>query len=124
MSAKDFLVEIGTEELPPKSLRLLAESFAQGLTRGLADAALVHRDVEYFASPRRLAVRVRKLASHQPDRTVERRGPPVKAAFDSEGAPTRAGLAFAAGCGVQVSELERLETPKGAWLLFRGTGAR
>jgi glycyl-tRNA synthetase beta chain len=121
MSAKDFLVEIGTEELPPKSLRLLAESFAQGLTRGLADAALVHRDVEYFASPRRLAVRVRKLASHQPDRTVERRGPPVKAAFDSEGAPTRAGLAFAAGCGVEVSELERLETPKGAWLLFRGT---
>jgi glycyl-tRNA synthetase beta chain len=123
MNSKDFLVEIGTEELPPKSLRKLAESFAAGIVRGLADAGLPHRNVEHFASPRRLAVRVLRLAEQQPDRSLERRGPPVSSAFDADGAPTRAGLAFAASCGVEVSALGRLETPKGAWLVFRGNEA-
>jgi len=120
-ASRDFLVEIGTEELPPKSLLTLAAAFADGIARGLTEAGLSHRAVERFATPRRLAVRVRKLAERQPDRAIERRGPPVKAAFDAQGVPTRAALAFARGCGVEVAALERLETPKGAWLVHRGT---
>ncbi|RPI15759.1 MAG: glycine--tRNA ligase subunit beta [Lysobacterales bacterium] len=118
--SRDFLVEIGTEELPPKSLLALAAAFEQGITKGLAEAGLVHGKVERFATPRRLAVRVRKLAERQPDRALERRGPPVKAAFDAQGAPTQAALAFARSCNVTVEALERLETPKGAWLVHRG----
>ena len=119
--ARDFLVEIGTEELPPKSLLDLASAFADGIARGLDGAGLAHREVEPFATPRRLAVRVRRLVERQPDRPVERRGPPVKAAFDGQGAPTQAALAFAKSCGVDVAALERLETPKGVWLVHRGT---
>jgi glycyl-tRNA synthetase beta chain len=121
--SRDFLVEIGTEELPPKSLSALAAAFADAVEKGLTDAGLAHGAVERFATPRRLAVRVRRLSERQPDRAVERRGPPVKAAFDAQGAPTQAALAFAKGCGVEVGALERLETPKGAWLVHRGTEA-
>jgi glycyl-tRNA synthetase beta chain len=122
-ASRDFLVEIGTEELPPKSLLALATAFADGIGRGLTEAGLSHKAVERFATPRRLAVRVRKLVERQPDRAIERRGPPLKAAFDAQGAPTQAALAFAKGCGVEVSALEQLETPKGAWLVHRGTEA-
>jgi glycyl-tRNA synthetase beta chain len=120
---RDFLVEIGTEELPPKSLLALAAAFADGIARGLADAGLEHRTVERFATPRRLAVRVRRLVERQPDRAIERRGPPLKAAFDAQGGPTQAAVAFAKSCGVEVNDLKQLETPKGAWLVHRGTEA-
>ncbi len=119
----DFLVEIGTEELPPKSLLALADAFAQGVAKGLDEAGLAHGAVERLATPRRLAVRVRRLVAKQPDRDIEKRGPPLKAAFDAQRAPTQAALAFARGCGVEVSALEQLETPKGAWLVHRGTEA-
>jgi len=122
-AARDFLVEIGTEELPPKSLLALSAAFADGIEKGLQDAGLRFGAVERFATPRRLAVRVRKLAERQPDRPLEKRGPPVKAAFDASGAPTQAAIAFARGCGVEVDALERLDTPKGQWLVFRGTEA-
>jgi glycyl-tRNA synthetase beta chain len=122
-ASRDFLVEIGTEELPPKSLLALATAFADGIARGLTEAGLSHKAVEKFATPRRLAVRVRKLVERQPDRAIERRGPPLKAAFDAQRAPTQAALAFAKSCGVDVSALEQLETPKGAWLVHRGTEA-
>ena len=118
---RDFLVEIGTEELPPKSLLVLASAFAEGVERGLDAAGLPHGAVERFATPRRLAVRVKRLADRQPDRSVERRGPPVKAAFDASGAPTQAALAFAKSCGVELSALGRLESEKGSWLVYRGT---
>ena len=120
---RDFLVEIGTEELPPKSLQALATAFADGIAKGLTDAGLEHRTVERFATPRRLAVRVRQLAERQPDRAIERRGPPLKAAFDAQGTPTQAAVAFAKSCGVEVNHLEQLETPKGAWIVHRGTEA-
>jgi glycyl-tRNA synthetase beta chain len=120
---RDFLVEIGTEELPPKSLLALADAFAAGIGKGLDEAGLLHGAVERFATPRRLAVRVRRLAERQPDRAIERRGPPLKAAFDAQGAPTQAALAFAKSCGVKVAALEHLETPKGVWLVHRGTEA-
>ena len=123
MSARDFLVEIGTEELPPKSLLTLASAFADGVAKGLAAAGLAHRAIEHYATPRRLAVRVHRLADRQPDRAIEKRGPPLKAAYDAEGRPTQAAIAFARGCGVEVSALEQLETPKGVWLVYRGTEA-
>jgi glycyl-tRNA synthetase beta chain len=122
-ATRDFLVEIGTEELPPKSLLTLAAAFADGIAKGLTEAGLSHKAVEKFATPRRLAVRVRKLVERQPDRAIERRGPPLKAAFDAQGAPTQAALAFAKSCGVEVNALEQLETPKGVWLVHRGTEA-
>ncbi len=115
----EFLVEIGTEELPPKALRRLMLAFAAELERGLDDAALTYTAVLPFASPRRLAARVQGLAAGQPERAAEHRGPPVKIAFDEAGNPTRAATGFAATHGVEVDQLERVETPKGAWLYFR-----
>jgi glycyl-tRNA synthetase beta chain len=123
ITARDFLVEIGTEELPPKSLLALSAAFADGIAKGLDAAGLKHGAVERYATPRRLAVRVRRLVEQQPDRAIERRGPPLKAAFDAAGAPTQAALAFARGCGIEVSALAQLETPKGVWLVHRGTEA-
>jgi len=125
MTRRDFLVEIGTEELPPRTLLALADAFAAGIERGLTGAGLIHGAVERYATPRRLAVRVRRVAAQQPDRQTERRGPPISAAFDAQGAPTQAALAFARGVDVEVASLGRIETPKGAWLVHRGveTGA-
>ena len=120
---RDFLVEIGTEELPPKSLLNLSAAFAEGIAKGLRDAGLAYKAIEPFATPRRLAVRVKKLVEQQPDRRIEKRGPPVKAAYDANGAPTQAAIAFARGCGIDVSALETIETPKGAWLVYCGTEA-
>src|SRR5581483_3885097 len=117
----DFLVEIGTEELPPKALRGLEEAFAAGVRSGLDKALLEHGEVLSYATPRRLAVLVRKLAARQPDQDLKRRGPPVNAAFDAAGAPTRAALAFAESCGTTVEQLQRLDEGKGTFLFFIGT---
>ena len=115
---QDFLVEIGTEELPPKALRPLMEAFGERLVTGIDEARLDHGDAQVFASPRRLAVRVKKLAAAQEDRAVEQKGPPVRIAFDDGGNPTPAAEAFAGKCGVSVDELERAATDKGEWLVF------
>jgi glycyl-tRNA synthetase beta chain len=125
-ASRDFLVEIGTEELPPKSLLNLSAAFAEGVARGMKEAGIPYKSLERFATPRRLAVRVRRLAEQQPDRPLEKRGPPLKAAFDASGAPTQAAVAFARGCNVEVEALEKIATPKGEWLVYRGTetGAR
>ncbi len=115
---RDLLVEIGTEELPPKALRTLEQAFAGDIVSGLAKAGLEHAEFRSFASPRRLAVLVRRLAAHQPDQKIERRGPPVSAAFDAEGLPTRAAQAFAASCKASVEELQRREEAKGTFLYY------
>src|SRR5215472_13861636 len=120
---RDFLVEIGTEELPPRALATLSEAFVAGLTAGLARAGLEHGEVAGFATPRRLAVRVERLAARQKAQNLRRRGPPLTAAFDAAGAPTRAALAFAQSCGVGVEALERLDEGKGTFLFFVGTKA-
>lgn len=112
----DFLVEIGTEELPPRALRSLEQAFAAAVRDGLSLTGLTHGPVRSFASPRRLAVQLKRLAARQPDQRIERRGPPVNVAFDAAGQPTRAAQAFAAGCGVHWSALERREESKGAFL--------
>jgi glycyl-tRNA synthetase beta chain len=97
---RDFLVELGTEELPPKALHTLEQAFADGLATRLRDLGLKSGAIESFATPRRLAVLVRRLSLHQGDQQITRRGPPRKVAFDAAGAPTRAALAFANSCGV------------------------
>jgi len=109
----DFLVELGTEELPPKALLSLSESFRQGLVSRVESAGLAHGQVDAFATPRRLAVRIAALALQAPEQTLQRRGPPVSAAFDKSGAPTRAGQAFAQSCGVALEALGRETDTKG-----------
>jgi glycyl-tRNA synthetase beta chain len=124
---QDFLVEIGTEEMPPKALLPLMEAFGQQLEAGIDDARLAHGDVCAYASPRRLAVYVQGLATAQDDRAVEQKGPPTRIAFDDGGKPTAAAEAFASKCGVTVDALERVQTDKGEWLVFntveKGRGA-
>ncbi|MGM3159685.1 glycine--tRNA ligase subunit beta [Dickeya undicola] len=119
MTDKTFLVEIGTEELPPKALRNLAESFAANFTAELDTAGLGYQSVSWFAAPRRLALKVAGLSASQPDREVEKRGPAIAQAFDAEGKPTKAAEGWARGCGITVEQAERLTTDKGEWLLFR-----
>ncbi|MCM0613907.1 glycine--tRNA ligase subunit beta [Marinobacter sediminum] len=119
MATQDFLVELGTEELPPKALKTLSNAFTQGITKGLEDAGIEFGKVEAFAAPRRLALRVRDLADAQPDKPVEKRGPAVKAAFDNAGNPTRALTGFATSLGITLDQLDTLETDKGAWVVYR-----
>ncbi|MED5514491.1 MAG: glycine--tRNA ligase subunit beta [Pseudomonadota bacterium] len=119
MSAENLLVEIGTEELPPKALRKLAESFAENLAAELASLELNHQGVNWYASPRRLGLRVTALEAKQNDKVVEKRGPAVAAAFDADGNPTKAAMGWARGCGIDVSDAQTLETDKGAWLLHK-----
>ncbi|WP_417797279.1 glycine--tRNA ligase subunit beta, partial [Stutzerimonas nitrititolerans] len=107
MSAQDFLVELGTEELPPKALGKLAEAFRSGIEKGLKEAGLGHARVQAYAAPRRLAVLVEQLATQQPDRSVNLDGPPIQAAFDAEGEPTQAALGFARKCGVELAQIDR-----------------
>ncbi|HBO23513.1 glycine--tRNA ligase subunit beta [Providencia sp.] len=119
MTQQTFLVEIGTEELPPKALRSLAESFAVNFTSELDSADIAHGSVSWFAAPRRLALKVADLASSQPDREVEKRGPAISQAFGADGQPTKAAEGWARGCGITVDQAERLTTDKGEWLLYR-----
>ncbi|OOE51935.1 glycine--tRNA ligase subunit beta [Salinivibrio kushneri] len=119
MATQNFLIELGTEELPPTALRTLAEAFASQFEAQLKDADLSHQGVTWYASPRRLALKVAALSDRQPDKVVEKRGPAVKAAFDADGNPTKAAMGWARGNGIDVSEAERLKTDKGEWLLYR-----
>ncbi|KGQ34472.1 glycine-tRNA synthetase subunit beta [Gallibacterium anatis] len=116
---KNFLAEIGTEELPPKALKKLAVAFKDNVEQELTQAGLAFDAVEWFASPRRLAVKVLGLAEAQPSKEVEKRGPAVAAAFDAEGKPTKAAEGWARGCGISVDQAERLVTDKGEWLVHR-----
>lgn len=119
MAAQDFFVEIGTEELPPKALKTLATAFADNLCAELAKLELSHADVQWYAAPRRLAVRINALSAQQADKVVEKRGPAIASAFDADGKPTKAAQGWAAGCGITVDQAEKLETDKGAWLLHK-----
>ena len=109
MSKQDFLVELGTEELPPKALSKLSKAFETGILDGFKKESLSFDSVNRFATPRRLAVIVRGLQEKQDDKNVERFGPAVKAAFDGDGNPTPAASGFAKSCGVDISELGRVD---------------
>jgi NADH-quinone oxidoreductase B subunit len=119
-AVQDFLFELGTEELPPLALPELERSLAEGITAGLAAAGLGHGAVKSYAAPRRLAVLVCALPTTQPEQQIKRRGPPVNAAFDKQGAPTRAATAFAESCGVALEALGRVTEGKGEFLSFEG----
>ncbi|MDD7568858.1 MAG: glycine--tRNA ligase subunit beta [[Actinobacillus] rossii] len=119
MTTQNFLAEIGTEELPPKALKKLATAFAENVEAELNQAGLSFDKVEWFAAPRRLAVKVLGLATSQPSKEVEKRGPAVSAAFDAEGKPTKAAEGWAKGCGITVEQAERIATDKGEWLVHR-----
>ncbi len=118
---RDLLVEIGTEELPPRALPELSNVFAEMLSGELAGAGLSYGVVQRFATPRRLAVLIADLAERQPDQVIERKGPPVASAFDDMGNPSAAAQGFARSCGVGVESLQTVETDKGTWLYYRLT---
>lgn len=113
-----FLVEIGTEELPPKSLRFLAESLTKNFTEQLNSANLTHGNIQWFATPRRIAIKVLNLSDVQPDVEMTQRGPAISAAYDTNGNPTKAALGWASGCGIAMEKAERIKTDKGEWLSY------
>ncbi len=118
-STKDLLIEIGTEELPPKALQTLSNAFTAGVVAGLKEASLEASKVIPYAAPRRLAILLKDVPVKQADQSVERKGPAKAAAFDADGNPTKAVEGFARSCGVTPQELEEIETPKGTWLIFK-----
>ncbi|HEX6638594.1 MAG TPA: glycine--tRNA ligase subunit beta, partial [Steroidobacteraceae bacterium] len=119
-ASRDFLVELGTEELPPLALPELEKSFAEGIRAGLADAGIPHGELRSFATPRRLAVLVSGLGAMQPAQSLKLKGPPVNAAFDKAGKPTAAATKFAEKCGTAVDALKRITEGKGEFLYFEG----
>lgn len=119
MSSNDLLFELGGEELPPKSLKKLSQSLLDGMVAGLKEAGLNFSEAKAYATPRRLAVLIRNLDSQQADKVVEKRGPALLAAYGPDGSPSKAALGFAASCGASFDQLEKLETDKGAWLIFK-----
>ncbi|MCL5255352.1 MAG: glycine--tRNA ligase subunit beta, partial [Gammaproteobacteria bacterium] len=119
----DLLIELGTEELPPKALKGLRESFTASFVAELNQARLAFDSVESFATPRRLAVFIKGVDAQQADEVVEKRGPAIQAAFDADGNPTRAAEGWARGLGITVDDAERLKTDKGEWLLYNATVA-
>ena len=120
MSAADLLFELGCEELPPTLLDTLSQALETAVSEGLEAAGLPFSSLERLATPRRLALIVRDLAEQQPDQEIERKGPAVKAAY-KDGQPTKALQGFARSCGVEVDQLQTLETDKGSWLIYRNT---
>jgi glycyl-tRNA synthetase beta chain len=117
-NAKDFLIEIGTEELPSKSLQQFSLSFAQELNNNLQKIGLRHGGLDLYVTPRRMAARVKNLAAMQQDREVEKTGPSVRSAYDINGNPTAAALGFARSCHVSITEIKAKPTPKGECLYY------
>lgn len=117
--SRDLLIEIGTEELPPRALRRLSLAFADAMGREMEASGLTPEKIHMYAAPRRLALLIKALPVAQADRESVRRGPALSAAFDDEGCPTQAAIGFAGSCGVAVEELDQLETPKGSRLSYR-----
>ena len=118
-NSKDLLFELGCEELPPKSLLKLSRALLAQIEVGLKEAELDYTESKAYATPRRLAVIIKGLATTQADKSVEKRGPAVQAAFAEEGTPSKAAEGFARGCGTTVDKLDRLKTEKGEWLAFK-----
>lgn len=116
---RDLLFELGTEELPPKSLLNLSRALEANVTAGLAKAGLTHAEVLPYAAPRRLALLIKGLAVAQPDQTVERRGPAMNAAYQPDGSPSKALAGFLKSCNATVEQLTTLKTDKGEWVVIK-----
>src|SRR5687768_10715772 len=104
-----FLVELGTEELPPKALKTLAQSFENGVIAGLTAANIAFGKIHGFAAPRRLALLIEDMGEQQPDQAIEKLGPNVSGAFDAEGKPSKAAAGFARSCGIEFSQLQKTQ---------------
>jgi len=117
--ALDLLFELGTEELPPKSLLTLSRALQAGVEGGLQKAGLSYGDFVSYATPRRLAFLVKDLATAQPDQLVEKRGPAINAAHAADGSLTKAAEGFVRSCGTTADKLTTLKTDKGEWLVFK-----
>ena len=122
-TSRDLLIEIGTEELPPKALQRMRDALRDSLDTLLTENHLQHGDCQAFAAPRRLAVLIKAVPEAQADRDIAKRGPALQAAFDADGKPTKPAEGFARSCGVAVADLEKLETDKGTWLVFNSSVA-
>ncbi|GAF54896.1 LOW QUALITY PROTEIN: glycyl-tRNA synthetase beta chain [Psychrobacter sp. JCM 18901] len=116
-----ILFELGCEELPPKSLKPLRDALQASVTEQLTAADITFDSIKAFAAPRRLAIQIQGISDKQPDRTEQKRGPAIKAAFDAEGNPTRAAMGFAKGLGIEASELTTINTDKGDYVGFEQT---
>ena len=116
-----ILFELGCEELPPKSLKSLRDALQASVTEQLNDAEISFESIKAYAAPRRLAIQIQGISDKQPDRTEQKRGPAIKAAFDSDGNPTRAAMGFAKGLGIEASELMTINTDKGDYVGFEQT---
>jgi len=123
MLKETLLIELGTEELPPKSLKTLATSFYQGVKDQIDEAGLAYDEIKWFATPRRLAIKVIALEEKQADKEIEKRGPAVNVAFDDQGNPSKAAMGWARSNGIEVEQAERLVTDKGEWLLHKAIQA-
>jgi glycyl-tRNA synthetase beta chain len=121
MTTETLLIELGTEELPPKSLKTLAITFYEQIKAQLDSAELSYEDIKWFATPRRLAIQVKALVERQADKQVEKRGPAIDVAFDAEGNASKAALGWARSNGITIEQAERLVTDKGEWLLHKAT---
>lgn len=120
-NTRTFLLELGLEELPTRAVYDLSRALGEALSAGLTQQGIAHGEISVFGTPRRIAVQITALAEQQPTQHVERRGPALKAAFDSDGNPTKAALGFASSCGVDMDAIGRLETDKGVWLHYAAT---
>jgi glycyl-tRNA synthetase beta chain len=119
MTAQHLLFELGSEELPPKTLVKLSHALLDSILQGLNEAELTYSGSKAYATPRRLAVFVENLSTQQPDKVVEKRGPAIQAAYAPDGKPSKAAEGFAASCGTTFAQLERLKTDKGEWLIYK-----
>ena len=116
-----ILFELGCEELPPKSLKSLRDALQDNVTKQLNDANISFDTIKAFAAPRRLALQISGISDKQPDRSEQKRGPAIKAAFDADGNPTRAAIGFAKGLGVEPSDLITISTDKGDYVGYEQT---
>ncbi len=116
--SEHLLFELGTEELPPASLRALSEALAAGIEKGLSELELAFGETLIYATPRRLAVFIKDVSTEQADKSVEKRGPAIQGAFDADGNATKACEGFARGCGTTADQLTRIKTDKGEWVAF------
>ncbi|MDW3095910.1 MAG: glycine--tRNA ligase subunit beta [Gammaproteobacteria bacterium] len=119
MGTNTLLIEIGTEELPPTAAKNLSDTFASYISSQLSESGFTFTKVKPFVTPRRLALIISDASAEQPEQNIERKGPAIKAAYDKEGQPTKAAIGFANSCGVDIQDLQTIETDKGSWLYFK-----
>ncbi len=111
-----ILFELGTEELPPKSLKTLRDALTDAVKNALTAANISYEQIKPFAAPRRLALQIVGISDKQPDRSEQKRGPAVKAAFDGDGNLTKAGLGFVNGLGITKDDIITISTDKGDYI--------